>query len=152
VPNIYGDPSPWAVQKNTLFTFMSFVNISKYPPSLLFTCLTLGTGMITLALTETATCRFSSFLKIYGSVPFFYYILHFYLIRVLSVILFFAQGYSAAQIVTPNAPFLFLPPDGGFHLVIVYAIWLGIILALYYPCKWFSAYRKTNQQWWLSYL
>lgn len=150
--NGYGDPAPWAVQKNGIFTLMSFLNVSKYPPSLMYCCLTLSVGLFVLAVTENVSGKLAAFFKVYGSVPFFYYVLHFYLIRVLSVIVFFAQGFKTSQIVTPNVPFLFEPPGMGFNLAITYLLWLGIILLLYYPCKWFSKYKKTHHQWWLSYL
>jgi uncharacterized membrane protein len=150
--NGYGDPAPWAVQKNSIFTFMSFINISKYPPSLMYCCLTLSVGLLILALTENASGKLSAFFKTYGSVPFFYYVLHFYLIRLVSVMVFFLQGFKTSQIITPNDPFLFTPPGLGFNLGVVYLFWLGIILTLYYPCKWFSNYKKTHRQWWLSYL
>jgi uncharacterized membrane protein len=150
--NAYGDPAPWAVQKNGVFTFMSFLNISKYPPSLIYTCLTLSVALLVLALTERSAGKLAGFFKVYGSVPFFYYVLHFYIIRVLTVVVFFLQGFKTSQIVTPNNPFLFTPPGFGFSIGWVYLIWLAIILSLYYPCKWFSNYKKTHKQWWLSYL
>lgn len=150
--NAYGDPQPWSVQKNGVFTFMSFLNVSKYPPSLMYTCLTLSVGLMVLALTENAAGKLAAFFKVYGSVPFFYYVLHFYLIRIITVIVFFAQGFKTSQIITPNAPFLFSPPGMGFNLAITYLFWLGIILILYFPCRWFSNYKKTHRQWWLSYL
>lgn len=150
--NAYGDPAPWSVQKNGVFTFMSFLNISKYPPSLMYTCLTLSVALLVLALTEKSAGKLAGFFKVYGSVPFFYYVLHFYIIRVLTVAVFFLQGFKTSQIVTPNNPFLFAPPGFGFSIGWVYLIWLAIILSLYYPCKWFSNYKKTHKQWWLSYL
>lgn len=150
--NAYGDPAPWAIQKNGLFTFMSFLNVSKYPPSLMYTLLTLSVALLVLALTERSVGKLAGFFKVYGSVPFFYYVLHFYLIRILTIIVFFLQGFKTSQIVTPNVPFLFSPPGFGFSIGYVYLIWLAIILSLYYPCKWFSNYKKTHKQWWLSYL
>ncbi|WP_374949982.1 DUF1624 domain-containing protein [Mucilaginibacter sp.] len=150
--NAYGDPAPWAVQKDGLFTLMSFINVSKYPPSLLYSCLTLSVGLFVLAVTENARGKLAAFFKVYGSVPFFYYVLHFYLIRILSVVLFFAQGFKSSQIITPNMPFLFSPPGMGLNLGYTYLVWLGIILLLYYPCRWFSKYKQHHKQWWLSYL
>ncbi|RFZ95504.1 DUF1624 domain-containing protein [Mucilaginibacter conchicola] len=150
--NGYGDPAPWAVQKDGVFTFMSFINISKYPPSLMYCCLTLSVGLLILALTENASGKLAAFFKTYGSVPFFYYILHFYLIRLVTVAVFFIKGFKTSEIITPNDPFLFTPPGLGFNLGVVYLFWLGIILTLYYPCRWFSNYKKTHRQWWLSYL
>ena len=150
--NIYGDPAPWVVQRNQTFTILSFFNVSKYPPSLLYSCMTIGTSLIILSLIENVQSKFISVLIVYGNVPFFYYVLHFYLIRILSVILFFAAGFNTSQIITPNSPFLFRPPAFGFNLGGVYLIWLGLIIILYFPCRWFSKYKKTHGQWWLSYL
>jgi uncharacterized membrane protein len=150
--NTYGDPAPWSAQKNGVFTFMSFINVSKYPPSLMYTLLTLSGALLVLALTEKSAGKLAEFFKVYGSVPFFYYVLHFYLIRILTVVIFFLQGFKTSQIITPNSPFLFTPPGFGFNIGIVYLLWLAIILSLYYPCKWFSNYKKTHKQGWLSYL
>jgi uncharacterized membrane protein len=152
--NIYGDPSPWAVQRNGTFTFLSFLNVSKSPPSLLFLCMTIGPGLIVLSLTEHIQNKLTAIFIVYGSVPFFYYVLHFYIIRAVNIIVFFAQGYSAKQIVDPTHqnPFLFQPPHFGFNLGGVYLVWLFVIASLYFPCRWFSRYKKTHKQWWLSYL
>jgi len=152
VANGYGDPAPWSVQKDGVFTLMSYLNVSKYPPSLMYCCLTLSVGLLVLAITEDASGKLARFVKVYGSVPFFYYVLHFYLIRIMTVMVFFAQGFKPSQIITPNMPFLFVPPGMGFNLAVTYLFWLMVILLLYYPCKWFSGYKKTHRQWWLSYL
>jgi uncharacterized membrane protein len=150
--NSYGDPAPWSVQRNSVYTVLSFLRVSKYPPSLLYCCLTIGPALIILALIENVQNKFASVLTVYGNVPFFYYILHFYLIHIIDVILFFASGYHASQISDPKSIFLFRPVSFGFNLWIVYLIWLFVIAALYYPCRWFGMYKKTHTQWWLSYL
>jgi uncharacterized membrane protein len=150
--NYYGDPEPWAVQKTTALTVISFLNVTKYPCSLLYLSLTLGTGLVILATVENVKNKFTSILIVFGNVPFFYYICHWYLIRLSTVIVFFAQGYSTSQIVNPRQPLLFQPPGYGFSLFGVYVIWFCVMLILYFPCKWFSKYKKTHQQWWLSYL
>jgi uncharacterized membrane protein len=150
--NIYGDPSPWSVQRNGTYSFLSFLNVSKYPPSLLYSCLTIGTGLVILSLIERVKNRVTDVLVIYGNVPFFYYVLHFYIIRIISIIVFFVQGYTTSQIVTPNVPFLFAPPHFGFGLAGVYAVWFIVIALLYFPCRWFGTYKRTHRQWWLSYL
>lgn len=149
--NHYGDPAHWLIQKNGLYTFLSFLNTSKYPPSLCYLSMTLGPALILLALTETAKNKAANVLSMYGRVPFFYYVLHFYLIHILCVIVFFATGHTSKDIVDMNTPFLFRPQHFGFDLPIVYAIWLFVIIILYKPCKWFDNYRKTHSQWWLSY-
>lgn len=53
---------------------------------------------------------------------------------------------------TPGSPFLFAPKDFGIGLGGVYLVWIIVIGLLYGPCRWFSAYKKMNRQWWLSYV
>ena len=150
--NIYGDPAPWSAQRNGTYTVLSFFNVSKYPPSLLYTFMTIGTSLTILSFLENKISKLTAIFIVYGNVPFFYYVLHFYLIRTLSVILFFASGYKTSQIINPNSPFLFRPETFGYNLDGVYLIWLCIITLLYFPCRWFSRYKKTHHQWWLGYL
>lgn len=150
--NIYGDPAPWSFQKTGALTIISFFNVTKYPCSLLYLCMTLGVALIILSLTENCKNRVTSVLTVYGAVPFFYYVCHWYLIQSITVILFFAMGYSTSQIITPGNPILFAPNDFGISLAGVYLVWLVVIASLYRPCKWFSRYKKTHRQWWLSYV
>ncbi|MBE7171460.1 MAG: DUF1624 domain-containing protein [Williamsia sp.] len=150
--NFYGDPRPWSVQKRDLYTGLSFLNVTKYPVSLIYTCMTVGTALIALSLLERTKGAFSRVLSMFGRVPFFYYVCHFYLIRLINVVIFFAAGYGTKDIIDPNLPFLFRPQHFGFGLPVVYAIWLLVILILYKPCQWFDRYRSTHHQWWLSYL
>ncbi|MXV50244.1 DUF1624 domain-containing protein [Pedobacter sp. HMF7647] len=151
--NQYGDPSPWSIQKDSLRTVLSFVNVSKYPPSLDYTTLTIGTALIILSLTEGVKSRFGNFLSVYGKVPFFYYVPHFFIIHGLVVIFFFLNGYAAKDIVPKNNPFLFRPDEFGFNIWIVYLIWMGVVLILYKPCVWFAGYKQKNsEKWWIRYL
>ena len=62
------------------------------------------------------------------------------------------MGYSSSQIITLGSPFLFAPNDFGIGLAGVYLVWITVIVSLYLPCKWFSVYKKTHKQWWLSYV
>ncbi len=153
--NLYGDPVAWSTHpRGAVFSFLSFVNVNKYPPSLDFLCITIGAGMILLAILEGVKNRVTDFFRIYGRVPMFYYILHFYIIHALVVIVFFVSGYSTSQIVTPNNPFLFRPSDFGFNLWGVYAVWAFVVLVLYPLCKKYDRYKTANasKKWWLSYL
>jgi hypothetical protein len=113
--------------------------------------MTLGPALIALALLENAKGRWSSIISVYGSVPFFYYVLHFYLLHSLLVVVFFATGHNASQIVDPEIPFLFRPATFGFSLPVVYLIWLAVVVSLYYPCMWFADYKKKYNYRWLKY-
>jgi len=149
--NIYGDPAPWSAQKTTALTIISFFNVSKYPPSLIYLCMTIGPGLLLLILFERVSNRLTRIFVIYGSVPFFYYVLHFYLIRVYNLILFFAMGYTSKDIASGKG-FSFVPPTFGFSLLGVYVVWFCVVAALYLPCRWYFKYKRTHHQWWLSYL
>jgi uncharacterized membrane protein len=154
--NLYGDPSPWAVQKNSLFTLLSFLNVTKYPPSLLYILMTIGPALLFLAFAERPLNAFGAKLTVYGRVPFFYYLIHIYLLHALAVIAAMLQGFPAADMtnftnwVTANPQL----KGYGFNLVIVYSVWIAVVIALYPLCKWFDGYKRTNQaqKAWLSYL
>jgi uncharacterized membrane protein len=151
--NMYGDPVPWSTQpRGAVYTFLSFLNINKYPPSLLFLCVTVGSGILFLALIEKVQNRLTAVMLIYGRVPMLYYILHFYLIHLLVVIGFYLQGFGNKDIVTPGVPFLFRPNTFGVNLWGVYAIWIFVVVVLYPICKKYNRYKSTHDKWWLSYL
>jgi hypothetical protein len=145
--NGYGERAPW-----DKIHFLSFLNTSKYPPSLLYLCMTLGPALIALAFLENVHTWWSKFLSVYGRVPFFYYVLHFYLLHLLLVIVFFATGRTSAEIIDPRLPFLFRPSNFGFGLGVVIFIWLSVVAFLYLPCRWFNKYKLTHSQWWLKYV
>lgn len=150
--NVYGNPFPWVKGDGFVYNLLAFLNTSKYPPSLQYLCMTLGPACLLLAVLENVKARRMEIIAVYGRVPFFYYILHFYILHTLLVIVFFASGRTAAEIVNPQVPFFFRPATFGFGLPVVYAIWLGVVILLYFPCRWFSRYKQTHHQWWLSYV
>ena len=79
--NWYGDSLPWAGQPRALvYTALSFINITKYPPSLLFLSLTLGVALLLLSVAEKVPGRLRQWLSTFGKVPMFYYLLHLLLI------------------------------------------------------------------------
>jgi uncharacterized membrane protein len=149
--NHYGDPVHWDLQRSQLFSWLSFINLNKYPPSLDYIALTVGTAMIILGLLDRVSRNFLSFVQIFGRVPFFFYVLHIYLIHLLAVILFFVQGYSKKEIAPQHLPFYFRPDHFGFGLAGVYLLWFAVLLILYPFCKWYDNYKTTHKKWWLSY-
>ncbi len=151
----YGDPGHWIKQKNGVYTFLDFMDVQKYPPSLLYMCATIGIALVFLAVVKNTKSKLAKFIIIYGRVPFFYYILHFYLLSTLNIILFLSRGHSLAEGMkdTPGLPFKFIIPGEGYALWVVYAIWLTVIIVLYPLCKWYDRYKtKHKEKWWLSYL
>lgn len=142
--NIYGDRAVWTWQGNIHRTILSFINVSKYPPSLDYLLITLGPGMLFLAFIEGKSNKLTDILVVFGRVPLFYYILHLYLIHFTAIVL----GHI---IKLPNS-LLPGPEPGGVSLAWVYVIWFCMITILYFPCRWFMNYKRTHKQWWLSYL
>jgi uncharacterized membrane protein len=151
--NIYGDPVPWSIQpRGITYTILSFFNLNKYPPSLLFLCMTIGPGILFLAFIENIQNRFTAIMNTYGKVPMIFYVLHFYLIHSLVVVIFYLQGFGSPDIISPNNPFFFKPNGFGFGLWGVYTVWVIVIITLFPVCKKYGIFKNSHHQWWLSYL
>lgn len=147
--NGYGDPVRWTTHETMLATVIAFLNVSKYPPSLLFLLMTLGPALLLLAWFERWTGVVGQFFATIGRVPFFFYVLHIYLIHALTVACGVLQGFPASSMM--DFAFL-LPPAFGYSLPAVYAIWIGVVLALYPACRWFAAVKARHRHPVLSYL
>jgi uncharacterized membrane protein len=139
--NLYGDPASWAVQENWLATLLSFVNCEKYPPSLLFLMMTLGPALMLLAAFDQARGRFAQVLAMFGQVPFFFYVVHIYLIHALAIVTGFAL--TGVFAITPRL---------GFSLPEVYLVWLLVLAMLFPICRWFAGRKARGTAWWWSYL
>jgi uncharacterized membrane protein len=156
--NHYGDPAPWAHQKSALFTVLSFLNCSKYPGSLDFLLMTLGPALLVLAWFDRLTFKPANPLVVFGRVPMFYFILHFYLIHVLAVLAAYLRyGSSAARFVFNPLPSMggpreLFPANFGYSLWTVYGVWLLVVVLLYPVCRWFANVKSRRRDWWLSYL
>jgi len=151
--NIYGDPAPWSEQsRGFIYTVLSFFNVTKYPPSLLFVSLTLGVAMLALAILSrvSTTHRTTAWLLIFGRVPLFYYLLHLALIVAGAYIWTLIRF---GRIVN----FAFMPADSWpadytASLLRTYIVWAVVVIALYFPCRWYSRYKQKNKANWLTYL
>lgn len=153
--NGYGDPRPWTAGADTGATLMNFFNVLKYPPSLMFACITLGPMLLLVPLLERWRGAGADFLRTFGSVPLFAYVLHIYIAHALAIGVHAALGrpidgffdYIGTVVLNPQAL-----AGTGFSLVWVYVAWL-VVLALLYPlCVWWSRVRATRRAWWMSYL
>ncbi|QJX49262.1 DUF1624 domain-containing protein [Hymenobacter taeanensis] len=149
--NWYGDPSPWGAQpRGWFYTLLSFVNVSKYPPSLLFVCLMLGVSLLLLSRLETVDNRFTRWLRTYGQVPFFYFLLHLLLISAgawLWTQLSFGQAINLSFTQPTSWPKEYVP-----SLLRAYTVWAAVVLALYWPCRWYRNFKQQHTYWWLSYM
>ncbi len=153
--NLYGDPFKWSTQHSPLFTMLSFLNVNKYPPSLLYLLMTLSPAFLFLAFAEKSSPRITNFFSTFGRVPLFYYLLHIYLLHALAMILAAATGFGWKKMVLTNRWVTDDPGLKGYGLGLpwVYLIWLMVVIALYPLCKQYDRYKQNNRQkWWLSYL
>lgn len=146
-PNLYGDPRPWAAQGDAVTTLMSFFDVSKYPPSLLFFGLMLGIASLLLIWAERWRGAFSRVLLVFGRVPFFFYVLHLYLLHIIKLLmLHFREKWAGAESLAQDQ-------STGFPLYSVYIVWVLALLLLYPPSRWYMHYKAKNRhKWWLSYL
>jgi len=157
--NHYGDPSHWTKTGNWKFTFISFLNVTKYPPSLLFLLMTLGPALLALAWFESFESRphsfassIQTFFVTFGRVPLFFYLLQWPTAHFISVIVHLIAGKQARWMFGSRINFAGPPPGVGFNLAVVYACWIAGVLLLYPLCKWFAGVKARRRDWWLSYL
>jgi uncharacterized membrane protein len=156
--NVYGNPIPWSQQPTPLFTVLSFLNVTKYPPSVDFILMTLGPALLVLSWFDRLELRREHPLAVIGRVPLFYFIVHFWLAHALAS--FFAWlrygsdslAYLFAPLPSAGGPRELFPPDFGYALWVVYAVWIGVVVAMYPLCRWFDALKRRSRAWWLSYL
>lgn len=152
--NVYGDPVRWSPQRSAAFTVLSFLNTTKYPPSLLFLLMTLGPAILLLWAIDGGTPRWMKPAIIFGRVPMFYYLLHITLIHLLAIVVCYARYGQVHWMFESNDLGSFpitAPPGWGYSLPVVYLVWLAVVLTLYPVCRWFAGVRLRRSDPWLSY-
>ena len=152
--NIYGNMTPWEVQDEATYTILSFLNVTKYPPSLLFLLITLGPAILFLYIAENWRNAVADFFLVFGRVPFFYYVIHVFVIHVAAMIGLLITGKDWKLMILSNDTIESgVLSDYGYSLGVVYLVWIGIVLFLYPFSKWYMTYKANNRdKWWLSYL
>lgn len=147
--NTYGDPAPWQPQISPGVTLLSFLNTTKYPPSLLYILMTTGPALLLLAFLERKP-RWS-WMSSYGKVPLFYYLIHFYILHSLAILVHLYQGIPWAKINFQNGT-AGIEPNIGLSLAGVYLVWLGVVAFFYPLCKRYAAFKQRQTQAIWSYL
>lgn len=155
--NGYGEITPWSYQSTTIMTLLSFINCTKYPPSLCFLLMTLGPCLLLLILLERRDNAITQFLIVYGKVPFFYYIVHLYLLHILAIIFAYLYfGHAEWLMGTPGSMRMIaesLSPTPGYSLPVVLFVWIVTVGMLYPLCRWYGAFKARHKNnMWLSYL
>ncbi len=158
--NVYGDPLPWARQAEEWRTLLSFLNVQKYPPSLLFLLAMLGLASLVMAWIEFAEShglvkRMRSVLEVYGRVPFFYFLLHIAFIHFLAVVFAVSTGndwrwwfreFPTGGAITGR------PRGFGVGLIPIWCICIFVVASCYPACKWYGRIRARSRNRVLSYL
>jgi uncharacterized membrane protein len=152
--NVYGNPFPWTTQSTPVRTVLSFLNTTKYPPSLLYLMMTLGPALLLLWAFDAGTPGWLRPALIIGKVPMFYYLLHIPLIHLIAVAVCYVRyGQVHWMFESPTlAQFpITKPPGWGYSLPIIYLVWACVVLALYPLCRWFAGLKQRRGDTWLSY-
>ena len=149
--NMYGDPFPWSAQeRGNIYTALSFLNVTKSPPSLLFLCVTLGIACLLLVLVEKIPSRLQHFFVVYGRVPLFFFVLH---LAVISLGAYIWTWVSFGQPVNLSfTPAKDWPRGYEPNLWRAYAVWLLLIAVFYFPCRWYGQYKAKSRSRLMSYL
>jgi len=152
--NLYGEPREWQTQNSFVFSVLSFLNTTKYPPSLHFLLMTMGPALIFLAALEPIGSRLVKPVIVFGRVPFFFYVLHLYLIHGLAMLFLVYRGREWTDYILLATEIRSGTLSSfGLSLETVYVIWILVVVSLYPICRWYQKYRETNpSKWWLSYL
>jgi hypothetical protein len=154
--NGYGDMAPWSTQNSFALTVFSFLDLTKYPPSLMFALMTLGPAIVALAFLEKPLNWLGKWIIPIGRVPLFFYVLHLFLLHGLAMVALEISGRSWRDMVlvglanSIDSPWL---RGYGFSLAGTYVVWIVVVLLLYPLCKWYDNYKMNHKEkWWLSYL
>ncbi|HEV8364777.1 MAG TPA: heparan-alpha-glucosaminide N-acetyltransferase domain-containing protein [Gemmatimonadaceae bacterium] len=156
--NGYGDPAPWAPQRSPIFALLSFLNTTKYPPSLAFLLMTLGPMCLLLAWFDRPRFKESNPLVVFGRVPLFYFVAHFYAAHIAAVLLALVRyGSDALRFVLHPVPSMggpreLFPPLFGYDLWVAYVVWAVIVVGLYPACRRFAGVKAKRNDWWVSYV
>ena len=153
--NVYGDPVPWATQRSAAVTVLSFLNTTKYPPSLLFLLMTLGPALLLLRALDRPVKTWLRPLQTFGRVPLFYFVVHLAMIHAFAVVVcWLSYGGVHWMFQSPDLGHFPItePPGWPRPLPAVYAIWIGIVAAMYPLCRWYESVKSRSTSRWLSYL
>lgn len=150
--NVYGDLHPWSKQADDVHTILSFLNVEKYPPSLLYLAATLGISFLLLALMEGKDLVRWRPVTLFGKVALFYYVLHVLVIHLMAMVVAVMSGYPWQSMIL-TGPVSKRPSEFGYDLPGMYVVWAAIVLLLYPLCVYWNALKIRNKRkWWVSYV
>lgn len=155
LPNLYGDPRPWEANADAFWTFASFMDVTKNPPSLSFVLVTLGIVFLLMPALERLPKAVTGFLLAFGSVPLMAYVAHIFVMHLYAIGVRLIAGADLAAMTDTMRAFIFESERfGTFSLPIglVYVVWAAVILTIYPLCRYWSGVKRRRKDWWLSYM
>ena len=149
--NVYGDPAPWKSYPENLLTFLSFINLNKYPPSLDFILFTIGVSLLGLSFVQRLGGKIYNILVVYGRASFFFYITHLYLLIIFVLLFESAKGNSYDKVIA------YISGDDlkinyGAGLIGSYIFWILTIVSLFPLVRIFGKLKKQKHKWWIYFL
>ena len=140
---IYGNPGEWSSDKGLL----AFLNPAKYPPSLQFLLMTLGPTILVIPFLESVKSRVTEWLRVFGQVPFFFYVLHIPVIHLSALLISLVRTPGSTGWLIANHPMQppDLPPGYRWSLGLLYLVWAVVVLILYFACRWYARVKAASK-------
>ncbi len=151
--DLYGDPRPWH-KPSPMPALLRFLATNKYPASLLFLLMTLGPLILLLPLAARAHGRIAGVFSTFGRVPLFYYLLHIPLIHLAAIGVSLVREGRANPWLFANHPMMSPEPPPGYmwSLPLLYTVFALVVVALYFPCRWYAEVKARHPESLLRYL
>jgi uncharacterized membrane protein len=151
--NIYGDPRPWSSTDEFFPPLLSFLWTNKYPASLLFLLMTLGPVIALLPWLDRARGVVAGWFTTFGREPLFFYLLHIPFIHAVTVLISLVRSPEHTGWLFENHPLRVSPvPEGYLYsLPLLYLVWFVVVIALYFPTRWFATWPARRTSRWLKY-
>jgi uncharacterized membrane protein len=153
--NVYGDPRhAHAAGPPQMPALFKFINTTKYPASLQFLLMTLGPTILLMPLFDRARGKIGEYISTFGRVPMFYYLLHIPAIHLAAVIVSLVRQGRVEPWLFANHPMMSPPTPEGYtwSLAMLYAVFIVVVAALYFPCRWHARRKATNPAPWMRYI
>ena len=150
-------PGDWQPLNSVTMTIVYFLDVEKYPPSLQFLLMTIGPSLILLSIFDRVSenksmAKMLKPLLIFGRVPLFFYVIHLFTIHLLALAAAFIFHQPTGWLLRGGFFLGQVPEGSGYGLPMVYAMWLLVVVILYFLCRWFADLKQRRRNWWLSYL
>jgi uncharacterized membrane protein len=137
--NLYGETLPWGAGPDFIHTLMSWLDFTKYPPSLDFLLLTLGVACLLLSRFEFIDNRLTRAVSLYGGAPMFFYLTHLYTLLLLQKLAVALLGANHGE------------RWGVDRVLWIWVTAAVLAIAFYFPVSAFARYKRRTTLAWVRY-